>query len=36
VADRLGSYRGKRDFEKTPEPQGRGRKKTRAPRFVVQ
>jgi bifunctional non-homologous end joining protein LigD len=36
VADRLGSYRKKRDFEKTPEPRGRGRAKRDAPRFVVQ
>jgi bifunctional non-homologous end joining protein LigD len=36
VADRLGSYRKKRDFEKTPEPKGRGRAKRDAPRFVVQ
>jgi bifunctional non-homologous end joining protein LigD len=36
VAERLGTYREKRDFEKTPEPKGRGRKSKDAPRFVVQ
>jgi bifunctional non-homologous end joining protein LigD len=37
MADRLGSYRAKRDFEKTAEPSGRGRGERRgAPRFVVQ
>ena len=36
MADRLGSYREKRDFEKTPEPKGRRRKKAKGPRFVVQ
>lgn len=35
-ADRLGEYRRKRDFETTPEPRGRGGRKGRAPRFVVQ
>jgi bifunctional non-homologous end joining protein LigD len=36
VADKLGTYRGKRDFEKTAEPKGgRGRERS-APRFVVQ
>jgi bifunctional non-homologous end joining protein LigD len=37
MADRLGRYKEKRDFEATPEPPGRkrGRKKT-GPRFVVQ
>ncbi len=36
MADRLGSYREKRDFEKTPEPKGRRGKKAKGPRFVVQ
>jgi len=36
MADKLTSYRAKRDFERTPEPTGRGRGKTEAPRFVVQ
>jgi bifunctional non-homologous end joining protein LigD len=36
VADKLGTYRAKRDFEKTSEPKGRGRGKRGAPRFVVQ
>lgn len=36
MADRLGSYRGKRDFETTPEPKGRGRGGKSEPRFVVQ
>ena len=36
MADRLGTYRKKRDFGTTPEPKGRGRKKAEAPRFVVQ
>jgi bifunctional non-homologous end joining protein LigD len=36
VADRLGSYKEKRDFEKTPEPRaGRGKRAGEA-RFVVQ
>ena len=36
MADRLGSYKAKRDFGKTPEPKGaRGRKRGTA-RFVVQ
>jgi DNA ligase D-like protein (predicted 3'-phosphoesterase) len=41
--DRLQDYQRKRDFEKTPEPSGRTRRKTRArkaldrwPRFVIQ
>lgn len=34
--DRLDEYRRKRDFERTPEPRGRGRRDGRAPRFVVQ
>jgi bifunctional non-homologous end joining protein LigD len=36
VADRLGTYNAKRDFEKTPEPKGARAKKTQAPRFVIQ
>jgi bifunctional non-homologous end joining protein LigD len=38
VAEKLGSYRGKRDFRTTPEPRGgKGRKrKPKQPRFVVQ
>jgi bifunctional non-homologous end joining protein LigD len=36
VADRLGTYKGKRDFEKTPEPKGARRKRAEAARFVVQ
>jgi bifunctional non-homologous end joining protein LigD len=36
VADRLGSYREKRDFGKTPEPKGRRGAAKDAPRFVVQ
>jgi bifunctional non-homologous end joining protein LigD len=36
VADRLGTYKAKRDFGKTPEPKGAGRKRTNQPRFVVQ
>jgi bifunctional non-homologous end joining protein LigD len=36
VADRLGTYKAKRDFGKTPEPKGAGRKRTNQPRFVLQ
>jgi bifunctional non-homologous end joining protein LigD len=36
VADRLGSYKAKRDFEKTPEPKGARAKKAQAARFVIQ
>lgn len=36
MVERLGSYRTKRDFEKTPEPKGRRRPKAHEPRFVVQ
>ncbi len=36
MADRLGSYKAKRDFEKTPEPKARSRRKASEPRFVVQ
>ena len=35
-SDRLGEYRRKRDFRKTPEPRGRGSGEGRGPRFVVQ
>jgi bifunctional non-homologous end joining protein LigD len=36
VADSLGSYKAKRDFEKTPEPRGKRGKKPTGARFVVQ
>jgi bifunctional non-homologous end joining protein LigD len=36
VADRLGTYKEKRDFGKTPEPKGARGKKRGAARFVVQ
>jgi bifunctional non-homologous end joining protein LigD len=36
MADNLGTYRGKRDFARTPEPAGKGSKDDGAPRFVVQ
>ena len=36
MADRLGTYKRKRDFEKTPEPKGRRRAPEGGPRFVVQ
>ena len=36
MADRLGTYKKKRDFEKSPEPKGRGRGKPGDGRFVVQ
>jgi bifunctional non-homologous end joining protein LigD len=36
VADRLGTYKAKRDFGKTPEPKGARRKRAQAARFVVQ
>jgi bifunctional non-homologous end joining protein LigD len=36
MADRLGSYRAKRDFRQTPEPKGRAREQAAAGRFVVQ
>jgi len=36
VADRLGTYKAKRDFGKSPEPKGARRKKADAARFVVQ
>jgi bifunctional non-homologous end joining protein LigD len=35
MADRLGSYRAKRDFEQSPEPLGRGEKQSPTARFVV-
>ncbi|KUL71526.1 MULTISPECIES: DNA polymerase ligase N-terminal domain-containing protein [unclassified Streptomyces] len=34
--DRLREYRGRRDFDRTREPRGRGASEGRAPRFVVQ
>ena len=36
MADRLGSYKAKRDFEKTPEPKGAREKGKQAARFVIQ
>jgi bifunctional non-homologous end joining protein LigD len=33
---KLGTYRAKRDFKRTPEPKGRARKSAAAGRFVVQ
>jgi bifunctional non-homologous end joining protein LigD len=36
VADRLGTYKAKRDFGKTPEPKGARGKEAEGPRFVVQ
>jgi bifunctional non-homologous end joining protein LigD len=36
VADRLGTYKAKRDFGKTPEPKGARGKRAQAARFVVQ
>ncbi len=36
MADRLGKYRDKRDFETTPEPAGEGAAEAGAARFVVQ
>ena len=33
---KLGNYKAKRDFRRTPEPKGRARKTTAAGRFVVQ
>ena len=36
MADRLGTYKAKRDFEKTPEPKGAARREKDAARFVVQ
>jgi bifunctional non-homologous end joining protein LigD len=36
VADRLGTYKEKRDFGKTPEPKGARRKEGERSRFVVQ
>ena len=36
MADRLGTYKEKRDFGKTPEPKGARRKKGGSARFVVQ
>jgi DNA ligase D-like protein (predicted 3'-phosphoesterase) len=34
--DKLREYQRKRDFKKTPEPRGRGARRSRQPRFVVQ
>lgn len=34
--DKLREYRAKRDFKRTPEPAGRRRRPSAAPRFVVQ
>lgn len=34
--DKLHTYRAKRDFKQTPEPAGRRKRASRAPRFVVQ
>ena len=36
MADRLGSYKAKRDFQKTPEPKGKGAGRAKQARFVVQ
>jgi bifunctional non-homologous end joining protein LigD len=36
VAESLGSYKAKRDFEKTPEPRGKRGKRAKGARFVVQ
>ena len=36
MADRLGTYKAKRDFEKTPEPKGEGAASRARRRFVVQ
>jgi bifunctional non-homologous end joining protein LigD len=36
MADKLGKYRAKRDFEKTPEPGGAGEASEASARFVVQ
>jgi bifunctional non-homologous end joining protein LigD len=36
VADSLGSYKEKRDFEKTPEPRAKRGKRAGQARFVVQ
>ena len=36
MADKLGTYRAKRDFGRTAEPSGRRGRKRGAPRFVVQ
>lgn len=34
--DKLGHYKSRRDFRKTPEPKGRRRRLRGAPRFVIQ
>lgn len=36
ATERLREYRAKRDFKHTPEPAGRRRRSSGAPRFVVQ
>ena len=36
MADRLRTYKAKRDFEKTPEPKGAREKGKQAARFVIQ
>jgi bifunctional non-homologous end joining protein LigD len=36
VGDKLDTYRGKRDFERTAEPSGKRRRKPKGARFVVQ
>ncbi len=36
MADRLGTYKAKRDFEKSPEPKGKRGGAKDAARFVVQ
>ena len=36
MADRLGTYKAKRDFQKTPEPKGAGSTRAKQARFVVQ
>jgi DNA ligase D-like protein (predicted 3'-phosphoesterase) len=36
AANRLTTYRQKRDFARTPEPRGRSAKERKQPRFVVQ
>ena len=36
MADKLGTYRAKRDFERTAEPSGKRRRKPKGARFVVQ
>ena len=33
--EKLAQYRGRRNFRRTPEPSGRGRRRREAPRFVI-